>query len=92
MDGSGGHLAGAHGQDDGGSAGNGIAAGEHALAGGHFFLVDDEAALPVGLQTGSGGADQGVGASAQGHDNRNVLEVIIFVLQYLAVDISAMYL
>ena len=59
MDGSGGLLAGAHCQNNGGSAGNGITAGEDALAGGHLILVDDQAALAVGLQTRSGGPDQG---------------------------------
>ena len=53
-------LAGTHGQNDGGGTGDGIAAGKHAVTGGHFVLVDDQAALPVGLQTRGGGADQGV--------------------------------
>ena len=69
VDGSGGLLAGAHSQNDGCSAGNGVAACEDALTGGHLILVDDQAALPVGLQTGSGGTDQGVGAGAQTHDD-----------------------
>ena len=69
VDGGSALLACAHGQDDGGSAGNGIAAGEDALTGGHLVLVDDQTARAVGLQAGSGGADQGVGACAQGHDD-----------------------
>ena len=69
IDGCGTLLTGTHGQDDGGSAGNGIAAGEDALPGGHLVLIDDEAALLVGLQAGGGGADQGVGAGAQSHDD-----------------------
>ena len=58
-----------HGQNDGGSAGDSVAAGENAVAGGHLVLIDDQATLAVGLQTGSGGANQGVGAGAQGHDD-----------------------
>ena len=62
-------LACAHGQDDGGSTGDGIAAGEDALARGHLVLIDDEAALLVGLQAGGGGADQRVRGRAEGHDD-----------------------
>ena len=48
-------LACAHGQNDGSSAGNSVAAGKYAVTGGHLVFVDNQTALPVGLQTGSGG-------------------------------------
>jgi hypothetical protein len=38
-------FAGAHGQDDGGRAGDGVAAGIDALAGGQAVFIDDDAAL-----------------------------------------------
>ena len=62
IDGTGGFLAGAHGQDDGGSAGNGIAASvDHRAAGQAVRAVGDQATVLVGVQTRRGGADQRVG-------------------------------
>ena len=61
IDGLGAQLAGAHGQDDGGGAGNGIAAGIDRLTGGQAILVDDDAALLVDLETLGGALDQRVG-------------------------------
>ena len=52
-------LACAHGLDDGGCAGHGIAAGVHTIAAGLAVVaVGDDAAMLVGLQTRGGGADQ----------------------------------
>ena len=60
VDGLGAQLTGTHSQNDGGSTGNGIAAGIHALTGGQTILVDDDTALLVDLQALGGGLDQGV--------------------------------
>ena len=60
--GLGGCLTGTHGLDDGGGTGHGIAAGVHALTAGLALVaLGDDAAVLVGLQAGSGGADQAVG-------------------------------
>ena len=69
VDGGGGSLACAHGQDDGGGAGDGVTAGEHALTGGLALLIGDQAAVLVGLQALGGHAQQRVGAGAQGVDH-----------------------
>ena len=53
----GGRLAGAHGQDDRGRAGDCVAAGKHALTAGLTLLVGNDAAAAVGLQTIGSGAD-----------------------------------
>ena len=50
VDGLGSLLTGAHGQNDGGSTGDGVAAGIHAGTGGEAILVDDDAALLIDLQ------------------------------------------
>ena len=57
VDGGSALLARAHCQNDSGSAGDRITAGEHAVTGGHLVFVDDQTALLVGLQTGGGGPD-----------------------------------
>ncbi len=63
-------LAGAHGEDDGGRAGDGVAAREDALAGGlQRVLVHDEAALAVALEARGGAAQQRVRRGADGHDD-----------------------
>ena len=49
VDSSSGLLACTHGEDNGRSAGHGVTAGIHAVAGGHVVLVDNEAALLVRL-------------------------------------------
>ena len=59
VNGLGGGLAGAHSQNDGSSAGDGIAAGVNVLTGGQAILVDHDAALLVDLQALGGGLDQG---------------------------------
>ena len=70
VDGLGGSLAGAHGLDDGGRAGDGVAAGIDALAAGVAVVTaGDDAAVLVGLEAGGGGTDQEVGAGAQAHDD-----------------------
>src|SRR5699024_10719822 len=70
VDGLGGSLAGAHGLDDGGRAGDGVAAGLDALAAGVAVVAaGDDAAVLVGLEAGGGGADQRVGVGAQAHDD-----------------------
>ena len=57
IDGRGGVLARAHGQYDGGCAGDGVAAGIDALAAGQAVLaLGDDAAVLVGLEARSGGA------------------------------------
>ena len=61
VDGCGGILACAHGQYDGGRAGDGVAAGVHALAAGQAVLaLGDDAAVLVGFKARGGGADQRV--------------------------------
>ena len=69
VNGDGARLAGAHGQDDGGRAGDGVAAGEDALAGRHAALVGLNAALAGEGETAGGVADEGVGAGADGDDD-----------------------
>ena len=51
-------LAGAHGEDDGGSARDGVAAGVDACVGGEALLVDDDAALAVDLKARGGVLDE----------------------------------
>ena len=63
-------LTGTHGLDDGSSAGHGVAAGVHAVTAGLALVtLGHDAAVLVGLQARSGGADQRVGAGAQAHDH-----------------------
>ena len=70
VDGLGGSLAGAHGLDDGSSTGDGVTAGVHALAAGLALVaLGDDAAVLVGLEARRGGADEGVGAGTQAHDD-----------------------
>ena len=77
----GGVLAGAHGQDDGGGAGDCVAACKDSdlLGMGHVVRVD--AALAGGGQAGGGGTDQGVGAGADGDDDGvHVHDPLFFLL------------
>ena len=70
VDGLGGSLACAHGLDDGSSTGDSVTAGVHALAAGLALVaLGDDAAVLVGLEARRGGADEGVGAGTQAHDD-----------------------
>ena len=70
IDGLGGSLACAHGLDDGGCAGDSVAAGIHALAAGLALVaLGDDTAVPVGFEARRGGADERIGAGAQTHDD-----------------------
>ena len=62
-------LAGAHGEDYGGGAGDRVAAGKDAGTGGHAALIGLNAALLGELQTRGRVADQGVRAGADGDDD-----------------------
>ena len=70
VDGGGSVLARAHGEDNGGRAGDGVAARVNALTGGEArFLLSDNAAPLLGFKPRGSGLDEGVRAGAQGHDH-----------------------
>ena len=59
VDGLRGGLARAHGEDDRGRAGDGVAAGVDVFKAGRAVFIDDDAAPLLRLQPGGGVADQG---------------------------------
>src|ERR1035441_7629014 len=68
----GGALAGAHGENHGGRAGDDVSAGEDAGQGGHAALfVDYDVAPLVDVQSGGGLRDDRVGGGSQGVDDRS---------------------
>ena len=69
MDGAGGHTSGTHGEDDGGSAADSIAAGKHTGTAGEAVGIGFEAAPRLGVKTGGGALDEGVGAGAEGNNH-----------------------
>ena len=79
-DGFGGFAAGPHGEDDGGGAADGIASGEDELAACLSVFVGFDATPALAFQARCAGADEGVGASAEGGDDGVGLDVAFAAL------------
>ena len=80
MDGLRGGLARAHGEDDRGRAGDGVAAGVDVFKARRAVFIDDDAAPLLRFQPGGGVADQGVGRVADGDDHGIDVEIELAAL------------